>query len=118
MYYDTISVFRSFNKDFGSAIVHSFRVTNGVSVDNHTMINFDIYPSVSNGKVFIQKDSPTKKPSTIEVYSVNGQKIIEEQWEESTQLKTLHLDSLSDGIYVVKVQTGDIINTQKIILNR
>ncbi|MDB3926926.1 peptide-N-glycosidase F-related protein [Flavobacteriales bacterium] len=118
MYYDTISVFRSFNKDFGSAIVHSFRVTNGVSVDNHTMINFDIYPSVSDGKVFIQKDSSTKTPSTIEVYSVNGQKIIEEKWEENTQLKTLHLGSLSDGIYVVKVQTGDIINTQKIILNR
>jgi glutamine amidotransferase-like uncharacterized protein len=68
--------------------------------------------------VFIQKGSSTKTPSTIEVYSVNGQKIIEEQWEENTKLKTLHLDSLSDGIYVVKVQTGDIINTQKIILNR
>jgi len=118
MYYDTISVFQSFNKDFGSAIVHSFRVTNGVSIENHDMGGVEIYPSISDGKVFVQTTSKTSYPTTVEVYSVNGQKAIEEKWSGNSELKTIHLDALSNGVYVVKVQSGEFIKTERIILNR
>jgi len=118
MYYDTVSLFQSFHKDFGSAIVHSFRVTNGLSVENHSMGSFDIYPSISEGEVFIENHNATQQPTSVEVYGVNGQKAFEDVWNDKAELKTLQLAWLPNGVYIVKVQSGESISTKKIVLHR
>ena len=49
MYYDTISIFKTFHKDFGSRIVHSFRVQNATSIDEQSLNKFEVYPTQTNG---------------------------------------------------------------------
>lgn len=118
MYYDTVSVFKSFHKDFGSGIIHSFRVTNGVDIDTYTMNQFDVYPSVSQGQLTIKTHLTASDPLIISLYSANGQKVMDNIWDSHTDSYQLDISSFSDGMYIVKLQNRNGIFTEKIMLSR
>lgn len=118
MYYDTASVFKSFHKDFGSGIVHSFRVTNGVDIDTYQTGSFEVYPSMSQGQITIKKHFSHSESTTITVFSTNGQSVLQTVWNNNRDSYSLDISNLSNGMYFLKLQNGSRVNTEKIILYR
>lgn len=117
MYYDTLNVFKSFHKDFGSGIYHAFRVTNGVDIDTHTIGKFDVYPTMNKGEVTIKSHDISHDPYTISLYAANGQKVIHKKWDNHTDSYKLDISSFSDGMYILKLQNRNSIFTEKIMLS-
>jgi hypothetical protein len=114
MYYDTISVFKTFHKDFGSRIVHSFRVENATSMDDQSMEKFEVYPTQTNGLVHI-KSTATNEEKNLQLFDVKGQLLLQKQWFEAET--DIDLSGFSDGIYFVKLKTVNSLQTKKIIFN-
>lgn len=73
---------------------------------------FTVYPTVSNGifNVNFTKNSDSK----ISVFSMNGQQVFDNIYKDKQNIQ-LNLN-LAPGVYVLKIQTGDKTNSQKIII--
>ena len=117
MYYDTVSVFKTFHKDFGSRIVHSFRVGNTSSMTQNSQENFHIFPSITNGKVHIQKPSTTTEFVAISVLNSKGQEVFKKSWQDYSKQTVIDLSHLAKGIYIVKLQNNQLLQTEKIIID-
>ena len=114
MYYDTISVFKTFHKDFGSRIVHSFRVENVTSISEQTMGQFEVYPSVTDHYVHIQSPASSQE-KTLQLFNIKGQLLMQREWQEESEEIRLDLSPFSNGIYFIKLQTESILQTEKIV---
>ena len=119
MYYDTVSVFKSFHKDFGSAIVHSFRVTNGTDITTPERIgSFKVYPSVSQGQVTIESHFDLPAETTLSLLNISGHQVLEQKMSPNQSSKILDISNLANGIYLLQLKRKGKINTKKIMLNR
>ena len=114
MYFDTVSVFKTFHKDFGSRIVHSFRVQNATSIDKQSMDKFEAYPTQTNGLVHI-KSTASKEEKNLRLFDVKGQLLLQKQWLEAET--DIDLSNFSEGIYFIKFKTDNSLQTEKIIFN-
>ncbi len=75
----------------------------------------NLYPSVSNGLVNI-KASQNFGKTRLEIYNISGQKVYSSQFDLSpNKVESLNLN-LASGLYLVKLNTEDNINTTKKIL--
>jgi endonuclease I/chitodextrinase len=72
-----------------------------------------LYPNPSNGVVKINFPSENEKYA-VQVYSIIGQKVFEENFNNSN---TAILDGLERGIYIVKITTSSKTFTKKLIVN-
>ena len=114
MYYDTISIFKTFHKDFGSRIVHSFRVQNATSIDEQSLDKFEVYPTQTNGRVHI-KSTASNKEKNLQLFDVKGQLLLQKQWFETET--DIDLSNFCEGIYFIKFKTDNSLQTEKIIFN-
>ena len=114
MYFDTISIFKTFHKDFGSRIVHSFRVENATSIDEQSLDKFKVYPKLTNGIVYI-KSTASYEEKNLQLFDVKGQLLIQKQWFEAET--DIDLSNFSKGIYFIKFKTDNYLQTEKIIFN-
>lgn len=87
-------------------------LSNGLSVEEFLNNEFTIYPNPTTDLVSfsLPKNSSPKK---ISIYSVSGQKVLEEN--SSIQMPTISLKSLSGGIYFYKIESNGYSKTGKII---
>lgn len=69
-----------------------------ISIEEFEPISFEVYPNPTNGLVNIQSDEMVAR---VEVYSLNGQKLIETIQTESIELPA------SSGMYVVAIYFED-----------
>ncbi|MDD3458780.1 MAG: T9SS type A sorting domain-containing protein [Weeksellaceae bacterium] len=73
---------------------------------------FSVYPTVSDGSLNI--DFAKNSDATVSVFNMNGQQVYEGVFMNQKNVQ-LHL-KLSTGIYVIKIQTADKTQAQKIII--
>ena len=116
MYYDTISIFQNFNNDFGSKIVHSFRVENSTSISQKSLKDFQIFPSISKGFIHIKNLNSSSESTEIIVLDSKGQKIFQNFWHTQSEQTTLDLSHLVNGIYFVIIRNSQFSQTDKIII--
>ena len=114
MYYDTISIFKTFHKDFGSRIVHSFRVQNATFIDEQSFDKFEVYPTQSNGLVHI-KSTANNQEKNLQLFDVKGQLLLQKQWFEAET--DIDLSNFCEGIYFIKFKTDNSLQKEKIIFN-
>ena len=117
MYYDTISVFKTFHKDFGSRIVHSFRVENATPIDKHSMNSFEVYPTLTHDYVNVKSPASTYEKN-IQLLDVKGRLLLEKKWLGETEEMQIDLTPFSNGIYFIKLKVADSLQTEKIIFNK
>lgn len=80
--------------------------------------SFKIYPNpVSEGMVFINYDSDKTENLNVEVYAMNGQRVLSKN-VNATYSGTAQLDvsTLAAGIYMVKMTSGKNSTTKKLVL--
>ena len=104
MYYDTISVFKTFHKDFGSRIVHSFRVQNATALEENIIDEFEISIKQKAGKhksIFWKG----KKLTTL----FNGKLLL----QKNGMIRYISINNISNGIYFIKFMTSTTSRTRK-----
>ena len=67
-----------------------------------------MYPNPARGMVYF--DSKSEAISSIEIYSVLGNKVLQ------TNQNNVHIENLSSGLYLVKVHVGNKFVTKKLIV--
>jgi hypothetical protein len=77
--------------------------------------SFNIYPNPNNGNFTIDFKSLTEK-TFIDVYDISGRKVFSNV-SENEQNINISLEEVNKGIYFVQIKEGDVLNTEKIIIN-
>ncbi len=83
------------------------------SVNDNLLSQISIAPNPATEKVSIYNIT-INEPVTAIIYSVNGTKVTE---LEINDKKTIDISSLSNGLYLLKVSSGNATITKKLIVN-
>lgn len=76
-----------------------------------TETNIDLYPNPTSGSTNIRFDEATKGDTRIDIFDLQGQKIL-----SFSNVNSIDLQSLSQGIYVVRIYiNNNLVTTRKII---
>ena len=77
---------------------------------------FKLYPNPSNIKVFITSETNLHEKPLIKIFTLEGKEIIIKQVWENNKVE-LDISELASGIYIIKIQTNEIIEVNKLIIN-
>jgi Secretion system C-terminal sorting domain len=84
----------------------------GASVSEKDINTLNMYPNPTNGTVNISN----AKNATINVYSIIGELVFSDLINSDEY--TLHLDKQQNGMYIVQTNKDNVIQQQKLILNK
>lgn len=74
-------------------------------------IELNFYPNpVSDGKLFITSNITTSNKE-VEIFDVLGKSVL-----KATVVRELNINSLSPGVYLIKIKEGEISVTRKLIV--
>lgn len=85
-------------------------VTN--SNDSFSKKAFTLYPNPATGSVNLVNNANAE--GTVTIYSLTGAQVFNAKTSTGTQ--NLNLSELQSGMYLVKVQTGTTVSTQKLVI--
>jgi hypothetical protein len=74
-----------------------------------------VYPNPSNSFVYIDLGNVTGE-TTYDLFDVQGRKVISKK--SSSNLETLNVENLSDGIYMLTLLNGSDKTTKKVVINK
>lgn len=89
-----------------------------LGIDNYFFekTGISVYPTISEGN-FIISSSKMLGKTTIEIYSMTGQKVFVEQLNFSSGvIERINATNLSSGIYIIKLTTETLQGSKKIII--
>jgi len=87
-------------------------------VEDHAgNIGFEIFPNPASSVVSLRSSVFSQKSSTIEIYDLNGRKLIEKQIPNGTESIEIDVSHLTSGVYCCKVSTEKKSMTKKLIIN-
>ena len=83
-------------------------------ISNESM--FEIYPTITNRTFYIHSNS--MEPVSISVFDYQGKLVKIENYMHQTEMSLTMPNKAENGLYVVRIESGNNRLTQKIILNR
>ncbi|WP_431157921.1 fibronectin type III domain-containing protein [Winogradskyella poriferorum] len=90
-------------------------LTSQVLSDNEALLNgLHIYTTSSPKKLNIE--GLLAEQTTLEIYDLHGRLMLTSQLNDRF-FNSIELDFLSKGVYIIKLQLGEFIKTQKVIVN-
>ncbi|NVJ89332.1 MAG: family 16 glycosylhydrolase [Flavobacteriaceae bacterium] len=81
------------------------------STDNFFSSNFTVYPNPVSNNIQIKTSEPIHK---IEMYSSLGKKVL----TQNNNLKSINVNSLSSGLYLLKITSNNKVATKKVIVKK
>ncbi|WP_338732656.1 T9SS type A sorting domain-containing protein [Mangrovimonas cancribranchiae] len=72
---------------------------------------FNIYPNPVNNNLFVTIDNAK---GSVAVYNITGKQVLRKDLQKGTN--TLNMTQLSSGVYLVRIQTADVVETKKLIV--
>lgn len=91
-------------------------VINNLSAPSFNAAQLSVYPNPTNGIVNLKFGQATNI-SSVSVYSVSGRLVHSQSWNNVSDSYEMNLQNLSEGIYMVKVDTPQGSITKKLIKN-
>ena len=79
-------------------------------------IQMKIYPNPATNAVNIQLEPLSQHSSTVEIYDLNGRKLLEKQIPKGSEEVTVDVRGLAPGMYLAKLQSGGRIGVSKLIV--
>lgn len=90
----------------------SVQAQEGKKQEQPVIEGLTIYPNPTNtGKIFVTSKSMSEK--RIEIFDVLGKKV----FEATTIHKEVNVNSLSAGVYIIKIKEEEISVSRKLIIN-
>ena len=91
----------------------------GVMDEENVVSSLIVFPNPANSKVTLTINLSQSANVSISIYDVNGKEVVfvPEQWlDTGTHNQEVDVDELSQGLYVVKINTGNTFITKKLLL--
>ena len=82
------------------------------------MKNLSIYPNPASGKIFVRVNSNKTQTISISIMDLVGKYISKGDWMLSSgeNTKAMDINNLDGGIYIIRIQAGDEVINQKLIV--
>ncbi|MGV0977898.1 T9SS type A sorting domain-containing protein [Empedobacter falsenii] len=114
-------VFKTFEGTSTGKITFDYEnVTTNLGTTELAKTKFEIYTTSQPKTIGLVYNSQEAKssPLNIQIYAINGQLVHQESYQPTSSFtnKTIQLSKLSAGVYIVKVQSADKVETKKIVL--
>jgi hypothetical protein len=76
------------------------------------------YPNPSNGRITVQLNSSIASPVNLMVYDLSGKLCAQQimQAQSGSNLMDWNLSDLSEGAYLLRIQSAESVTTQKLII--
>jgi PKD repeat protein len=118
------SIYTKANTNYNTS--RSNTANSGMAINNgfvHTVnndLNMMVYPNPNKGDFVLEVNSTkvkTNQTYTIEVYSAMGKMVYHEKVDAAINLrKAMHFETMSKGIYFIRLQTDDsVLNTRFVL---
>ena len=91
-----------------------------LSNDNFEISGLQLYPNPTSGSLNIQFNSRNQGTVKVTLFDVKGRTILQRDFENvgTSFTKSMDLESVANGIYIVKIQEGSYSSSKKILLSR
>lgn len=110
----TTSMGNSSTSESGSILVGE---TIAVAEVASPALSFDLFPNPAGEAVNIQLHDITSFVE-LSVYDLSGKRVLMDGFEANNGIRTLSLSGLEQGIYLVRVQSGDLVRTGRLVIQR
>ena len=109
-----------YNGDIGSIGTWTIELcysSSAASTESFGLNNFNLYPNPNNGNFTVQFESDSTNDVQIKVNDIRGREVFSNTYENSGLfVKSLELNNVTSGIYLVTVQNGRKKEVKKIIV--
>lgn len=100
----------------------NFTTTSPISVPELALNNeqISVYPSPSRGKLTVEIGCNQAANLNLVLSNILGQQVMTQTTQVKAGVNTisLHLDDLTNGIYVLRIQSGSQVITRKVVLDK
>jgi hypothetical protein len=105
----------------GKADPHFFIVGGAIGIQEvnaHPDISFFTFPNPSQGDFYVFLKSNYSDKASIKIYSITGNIVYKDNFdiESGANKKLIHLNNLSQGIYILEVRTNSNVMTKRLII--
>lgn len=112
----TLYALDKYNGDGG--VINGFslnfcNVTLGIA--ENELLNVAVYPNPTKGILNVRLPQ-TSEITTLYLNDIQGRKILSKETTSTDEI--LNIENLSDGVYILSIQSGNLKTTKKVILNR
>ena len=83
--------------------------------EDEVLNNFDIYPNPTSSFINISNNELLNKETTISIYNILGENIMNLNMEKFESLKTINIENLPNGNYIIKIDDGENNIYEKIV---
>ena len=87
-----------------------------LSVNEKSVLQASVYPNPTKGIINIKLTENTSEKTILNLYDIQGRNILSK--ESNNNEESLNIENLSNGIYMLSIQNGNLKTTKKIVLNR
>jgi subtilisin-like proprotein convertase family protein len=116
----TLNILDVGNQDGGTINAVSLNfckvIPSNLNANINTFNALKIYPNPAKDFVTIDLAGSVNGETTYELFDVQGRKVISKV--SSSDLETLNVENLSDGIYMLTLQNGSNKTTKKVVINK
>jgi subtilisin-like proprotein convertase family protein len=84
-------------------------------VANKTYRIINVYPNPATNKITITTTSKSKGETQVSIFSINGQ-LIQRNKFQNTDMFEMDLSTMQKGIYLLRIQNAEGVETQKLVL--
>lgn len=105
--------------DFGKQIRYTFSYSNSLDVKEvEKELEIAVYPNPTSGRFNIRLNRLPEQTAMIKVFDSAGKKVYEKELDitESKMLQRINLTAVENGIYLLKVESGDQMFSEKIFI--
>ena len=99
----------------GNGVVLKYGVISGIGNGVETLA-FEIFPNPANDKFKVQSQKFNVEDAKIEIYDLNGRKLLEKQIKTESETIEIDVSHLRSGVYFCKVITEKANATKKLII--
>lgn len=107
--------------DGDGGVINSFSLnfcnvaTASLSVGANELLNVSVYPNPTKGILNVRLPQ-NSEITTLNLNDIQGRKILSKETANTDEV--LNIENLSDGVYILSIQSGSLKTTKKIVLNR
>lgn len=104
------------NEDY--CVIKYANITTGFDAPISNAINFILFPNPAEEKFKVQSSEFNFEDATIELYDLNGRKLLQKQIPAGTNIAEIDVSHLKNGVYLCRLFSGNYSATQKLIIQK
>lgn len=113
---NTAEIYFDFNAPVITNTFNTEFVEHNLSVNEFSLNTFTIYPNPAKDILYIKTNTTLTGSTSIKIIDIQGKQIITKTIDSSVKNSQLNISSLQKGIYFVKLESQNKVETKKLII--